>query len=308
MPNIIPYYVERDLPFAVNAQLAELPEQAQRDFLNEYNRRAKNVVLSYILHFVFPAHYLYLDKVLTQILFWMTFGGLGVWWFIDIFRMSSLVKDRNKEIADECLRYVLHQYKGQYSSNNQPTAQPKFISPNTPQPKQLNIPIFDPMRPSIESLKTNYLVDYNFKTWHITGETQYDWSNNFTDREFQLVNGSDMLYLTIRREGMYVHCYIGNLVNLYSIDTNLDNYIAQNQNPPNTITQGDFTFFRENRLDGYAFDKAGGNPTIRIIAWDFYDANRKFRLRIEQSGKGQFRALLTQSASDIDFTDILPMD
>ncbi|GAB4191797.1 MAG: hypothetical protein OHK0057_11330 [Thermoflexibacter sp.] len=304
MANIIPYYVEKDLPFAVSAQLADLPEQAQRDFLNEYNRRAKNLVLSYILHFIFPAHYLYLDKILTQIIFWITFGGFGFWWFIDIFRMPSLVKDRNKEIADECLRYVLHQYKGQHQQTLK--TQPTFIS-TTPQPKQLYTPDFDPMRPSIESLKMNYLVDYNFKTWHVVGETQYDWSNNVSDREFKLVNGTDILHLTVRREGMYVHCHIGSLVNLYSIDTNLDNYISQYQNPPNTITQGDFTFFRENRLEGYAFDKASATPPLRVIAWDFYDANRRFRLRIEQTGRSQFKAVLSQTANEIDFTDILPM-
>ncbi len=300
--SIIPYYVEKDLPFAVTAQLAELPEEAQREFLIEYRRKAKNVVLAYVLHLMLPAHYIYLDKFVTQLLFWFTFGGFGIWWLVDLFRMPTLVQDRNKEIADECLRYVMHRFKGQ----SKPATKGNYM-PNTPQPRQLGIPQYDPMRPSVESLQLSYLVDYNFKTWQAVGEIQYDWSNGGSEREFRLASGNDVVILTLKREGMYLNCYVGNLVNLYSIDQTIDSQINQTGNPPAQISQGDFTLYRDNRFDGMGFDKSTGSSPTKVIIWDYYDNSRKIRLRIEQSGKQQFKAVLAQVANEIDFSDILPM-
>ncbi len=304
--SIIPYYVEKDLPFAVNAQLVELPEEAQREFLIEYRRKAKNVVLAYVLQFllnVVSPHYIYLDKFITQLIYWFTLGGFGFWFFIDIFRMPDLVKNRNKEIADECLRYVMHRYKGQTKT---PKMQGNYM-PNMPQPRQLGTPQYDPMRPSVESLQMSYLVDYNFKTWQAVGETQYDWANGSSEREFKLASGTDVIFLTLKREGMYLNCYVGNLVNLYSIDQTIDSQINQYGNPPAQISQGDFTLYRDNSYNGLSFEKTINANPIKVIIWDYYDNTRKIRLRIEQSGKQQFKAVLSQVANEIDFSDILPM-
>jgi hypothetical protein len=303
--SIIPYYVEKDLPFAVSAQLAELPEEAQREFLIEYRRKAKNVVVAYVLHFLLPAHYIYLDKFVTQLLFWFTFGGFGIWWFIDLIRMPSLVGTRNKDIADECLRYVMHRYKIQQQNPN-PNPRGGYI-PAAPQPRQLNVPLYDPMRPSVESLKLSYLIDYNFKTWQVVGEIQYDWSNAGSEREFRLASGNEVVIFTLKREGMYLNCYVGNLVNILSIDQTIDTQINQYGNPPAQISQGDFTLFRDNRFDGLAFDKSTGATPTKVVVWDYYDNTRKIRLRIEQSGKQTFKAVLAQAANEIDFSDILPM-
>ncbi|BDC98290.1 hypothetical protein PEPS_05710 [Persicobacter psychrovividus] len=50
---------------------------------------------------IFSAHYAYNGKWGMQILFWLTAGGLGVWWLIDIFRMSSIIKKYNdKQLAN----------------------------------------------------------------------------------------------------------------------------------------------------------------------------------------------------------------
>jgi TM2 domain-containing membrane protein YozV len=59
------------------------------------------VGLAYLLLFIAGAHYAYLNKWGTQILFWITFGGLGIWWLIDIFRLANMVHDFNDPIFDE---------------------------------------------------------------------------------------------------------------------------------------------------------------------------------------------------------------
>ncbi len=59
---------------------------------------------TYLFYFFFGAHYAYLGKWGTQILFWLTIGGLGIWAIIDLFRISSLVKKHNSPIFAEIER------------------------------------------------------------------------------------------------------------------------------------------------------------------------------------------------------------
>lgn len=40
-----------------------------------------------------------LDKIGLQILFYITFGGLGIWAFIRLFTLNGAIKEYNKNIA-----------------------------------------------------------------------------------------------------------------------------------------------------------------------------------------------------------------
>ena len=48
--------------------------------------------------FVFGTHYAYLGKWGIQLLFWFTFGGLGIWALIDLFTISGKIERHNAEI------------------------------------------------------------------------------------------------------------------------------------------------------------------------------------------------------------------
>ncbi len=47
---------------------------------------------------IFGVHYLYLSKPGVFIMYFITCGGFGLWWFIDLFRTSSLVEKYNEPI------------------------------------------------------------------------------------------------------------------------------------------------------------------------------------------------------------------
>ncbi len=72
--------------------------------------KLRSVGIAYLLFFVAGAHYAYLSKWGTQILFWITFGGLGIWWLIDIFRIHHLVENYNDPIIDE-IEYLEDRYR-----------------------------------------------------------------------------------------------------------------------------------------------------------------------------------------------------
>lgn len=69
---------------------------------HELRRKLKSTGTAYLLCiFVFGTHYLYLRKYVLQLLFWLTAGGLGIWFLVDLFTMSSKVDAANAHIYDE---------------------------------------------------------------------------------------------------------------------------------------------------------------------------------------------------------------
>lgn len=58
----------------------------------------KNTGLAYLFLFILGAHYAYMGKWFVQILFWITLGGFLIWWFIDLFRIPSMVNNHNSKI------------------------------------------------------------------------------------------------------------------------------------------------------------------------------------------------------------------
>lgn len=61
-------------------------------------QKLKTTNNAYLYWFFLGAHYAYLDQWGKQILFWITFGGLGIWTIIDAFRMKKLVQKHNLPI------------------------------------------------------------------------------------------------------------------------------------------------------------------------------------------------------------------
>lgn len=102
--NLIPPSIAKNLPAMVRNELAKLSPQKQEEFIEEYKRKAKSVGVAYILWLLFGLHYAYLRKWGTQFLFWLTLGGLGVWWFVDVFRVRGIIRNYDKDIAVDVLR------------------------------------------------------------------------------------------------------------------------------------------------------------------------------------------------------------
>lgn len=101
--NLIPASIIDNLPAMVRNEVVKLSAQKQEEFVEEYKRKAKSRGIAYILWLI-GFHYLYVRKWGTQILFWITAGGLLIWWFIDLFRTGGIVRDYNKDVATDILR------------------------------------------------------------------------------------------------------------------------------------------------------------------------------------------------------------
>ena len=92
------------LPAMVRNELSKLTAQRQEEFVEEFQRKSKSLPVSYIVWLLLGWHYAYLRNWGTQFLFWITLGGLGLWWIADAFRLPGMVRDYNKDRATEVIR------------------------------------------------------------------------------------------------------------------------------------------------------------------------------------------------------------
>lgn len=83
----------------------ELNDNQKKLFNTEYNRKKKSLILSYIL-WIIGAHYLYLGKFGTWVLFLITMGGFGIWLIFDLIRMPVIVDHANTEIYKDVLKDI----------------------------------------------------------------------------------------------------------------------------------------------------------------------------------------------------------
>jgi TM2 domain-containing membrane protein YozV len=92
--------------------LEYLPTDAQSDVIAEYNRRRKSKFTGYIAWLFLGWHYLYLRRVGLQFAFWVTLGGAGIWWFIDLFRVGPIINRMN----EDTFRDLAQQYSTIYQN------------------------------------------------------------------------------------------------------------------------------------------------------------------------------------------------
>lgn len=110
----LPALRRENLPTSILDSVNELPEVLQQEFLQEYQYRNRWISLGYLSMLIPPfigVHYLYLRRFFLQILFWITGGGFGIWWLIDIFRMPEMVMKENGKIAEKILKKIQKQAK-----------------------------------------------------------------------------------------------------------------------------------------------------------------------------------------------------
>ena len=92
------------LPSSLKQALAQMSEQQQAMFEEEYKRKMKPPMKMQLLAIFFPIHHFLMGKTGTGILFWITLGGFWIWWIIDMFAIGSRVRDFNEDIARTLLR------------------------------------------------------------------------------------------------------------------------------------------------------------------------------------------------------------
>lgn len=85
----------------------------QKNYVTLKLSSEKETFIAYICFFLLGAHYFYIGRPLTNILFYITFGGFGIWALIDLFRIPSMVNEYNTNYTFR----VIEEAKLLYPSN-----------------------------------------------------------------------------------------------------------------------------------------------------------------------------------------------
>ena len=99
----IPREIEKTLPPRVRSDLANFDTKQQQTFVDLYKRKARNKTIMIVIAIFFPIQMFFLGKVGLGIIFWLTLGGLGLWWFIEIFLTAGRTDSYNANMAEEIL-------------------------------------------------------------------------------------------------------------------------------------------------------------------------------------------------------------
>lgn len=96
--------ISKNLPIMLKEPLSKMPEEKQSIFVEEFKKRSKSVAIMTILAVLFPIQLFLLGKTGLGIAYWITFGGSGIWWLIEIFLTPKRVKEYNADVGTQILR------------------------------------------------------------------------------------------------------------------------------------------------------------------------------------------------------------
>lgn len=99
----IPRELEKTLPPRVRTDLSKLTTTQQRTFVDLYTKQARSKTIMIVLAIFFPIQLFFLGKVGLGIIFLLTGGGFGLWWFIEIFLSAGRTSSYNALVAEEIL-------------------------------------------------------------------------------------------------------------------------------------------------------------------------------------------------------------
>lgn len=104
--TFVPSRIRSEIPAVVKKSAQDWDEVDAENFVKEYEKNKKSVPISYLLLALFGWHYVYLEGWGKALLFWLTGGGLMVWWLVDFFRIPKLVRQANEEAAQEVAKDI----------------------------------------------------------------------------------------------------------------------------------------------------------------------------------------------------------
>lgn len=100
--EIIPSIAEM-LPVTVKSALAKMSAQDQSMFQEEFEKKRKSSGLMLVLAIFFPIQLFLLGKTGLGIAYWVTGGGMGIWWVVELFLTGKRVREYNEDVATKIL-------------------------------------------------------------------------------------------------------------------------------------------------------------------------------------------------------------
>lgn len=95
---------ENDLSRSTFTAYKRLSPDQQAQFAHDLECYRKDVRVGYLWWFALGSHRAYLGQWPLQLLFWITLGGVFVWWVVDAFNMEKMVLAYNHDVSERIMR------------------------------------------------------------------------------------------------------------------------------------------------------------------------------------------------------------
>lgn len=156
----------------------------------------------------------------------------------------------------------------------------------------------------LSKLKTGYMLDYDLKTWKVTGYFKYDFGEGYTAEEWELTSGNDKYFLG-REEDDDVEWTLSNKVPMGALEGDVRKHIIDNEDPPDKVTYKEKIYYLDESGTGKMYEN-GKPPAKEFIYWDLIDEEDEHFLSIEQWDETEFEASQGFYVEEYQFTNILP--
>ncbi len=299
-----PQFDALHLPEDVQYNLDSLPAQVRQRYVEVYRERTeklknkRNVTLFISVFFG-----------LTTFSFWLPIGFAFYWWHI---KENLLPPIARKTLSEVKSFYAIPAYttpqEDRFPRPQAFAGKEIFSAMSAPEKSQSReySAHYDPSNLSLENLGLGFLLDYDLKTWRVTRHLQYDWLNGSTGLEFRITHDTQSLYLYVIREGSHLNTTICMNINIHAVNEQLETDILNSRRPASILPFKGNTYYRENMVEGYVFDKSGNSPGKNVLAWEYHDVERTHYLRVEANSMKQVKAMAGRIVSPYQFTEILP--
>lgn len=154
----------------------------------------------------------------------------------------------------------------------------------------------------LSDLKVGYLVDYDLKTWQVTGYNYIDWGGGDISREWQLKSYDETIYLEVESDDEDEWTVSWD-IKPNMLDRRIFNHISEYDDPPEQIEFDGMSYFLEDASAGQFYEKGKGPPE-EFLNWD-YECGDSY-LSISQWGERDFEVSLGKPVEEYQFTNILP--
>lgn len=89
----------KELEEFLSSKFRTLSAEKKSELLALYKKKRKTGVI--VVFWLFNLHYAYVGRWKRFFLFFLSFGGLLIWWLIDFFRLDTILRECNKKKAEE---------------------------------------------------------------------------------------------------------------------------------------------------------------------------------------------------------------
>ena len=155
---------------------------------------------------------------------------------------------------------------------------------------------------SVKDLKEGFLLDYDMKTWQVSGHHRYVWEDGSTTIEWILNSADDTLFLEASEDNLWI---VSRTYPRSQLDNMVYEYIEEYGKAPTTV-QWKGVGYHLDEDSAAEFFANGEGPAKPLMTFDYEDEDEDHILTIEQWDDHSFTVSHGVYEEEYRFTNILP--